>query len=111
MSSSQFGVLAQIKEQLKIAARCSQYQNCWLSDKAWIEILEHNFQLKLSPSNLKKAFTDDVVNTGIILFTNERHFKKKGIPKQVVFYYIATKPDNSIKSLHFRGIGRYISLS
>ena len=42
----QFGAFAQIQQQLKLAVKCSQYQNCWISDKAWIEILEQYYNLK-----------------------------------------------------------------
>ena len=40
------GVISEIKGKLSIASNFVQYQNCWISDIAWIDILKYNLSYK-----------------------------------------------------------------
>ena len=86
------GVINEIKEKLSIATKFQQYQNCWISDIAWIDILKYNLKYDVSKCNLSKAFnsyTSSMTDTKIEI--NERHFKKlKNVPRVVRFYYVNT---------------------
>ena len=69
------GVIDDIQEKLSIATRFKQYQNCWISDIAWIDILKYNLKYdvtKLSLSRAFNSFTPSSTDTTIEI--NERHF-------------------------------------
>ena len=46
------GTIIEVKEMLQIATRFVQYQNCWISDIAWIDILKFNlgYEVQLNES-------------------------------------------------------------
>ena len=52
------GIINEIQEQLLTATQFRQYQNCWISDTAWIDILKHNLGYDVTKSNLIKAFNN-----------------------------------------------------
>ena len=50
------GVIPEAKGKLLIAINFMQYQNCWISDVASIDIMKYNLGYNVTKSNLTKAF-------------------------------------------------------
>ena len=86
------GKIFEVKEMLQIATRFVQYQNCWISDIAWIDILKFNLKYEASKSNITKAFDDFAfTKPHWKLDRNERNFRDvKDVPRIVRFYYVNT---------------------
>ena len=85
------GLIKEMQEKLLIATQFRQYQNCWISDIAWLDILKHNLDYNVSKGNLIKAFNSlTFIRHGWKVDSNERHFKVKDFPRLIWFYYVNT---------------------
>ena len=86
------GIINEIQEKLLTAAKFIQYQNCWISDIAWQDILKHNLGYDVSKRNLNKAFNSlSLITPGWKVDKNDRNFKNvKNVPRVVSFYYVNT---------------------
>ena len=87
------GVISEIKGKLSIAINFVQYQNCWISDIAWMDILKYNLRCNVTKKNLKTAFTRlTPITPSWKVESNERNFKIKSVPRVVIFIILILVP-------------------